>query len=187
MTAPVDRAVEREKFEAQFPVPRDCIWCGNGYSATEYNAWDAHKHHDRWIGWFMRAELSAQTLASKDAEIAAMEAEIAVLRESRKFLSNMHHDIIVAMQAAWIEWQRVGDADTAMFWIQNTLAGPGLIPGEDEPYASEPQAYFDKNKSEPFPECFCGRPSNQLWMGQGFCSQAHYAEARAALTTQPKE
>ena len=93
----------------------------------------------------------------------------------------MHHDLLVVMQAAWIEWQRGAGANSAMQWIHNTLMGPGLIPDDDEPYASEPQAYFDKNKAEPFPECFCGRPSNQLWMGKGFCGNAHYNKHRAAI------
>jgi len=97
-----------------------------------------------------------------------------------KELANMHHDLLVVMQAAWIEWQRGAGANSAMQWIHNTLMGPGLIPDDDEPYASEPQAYFDKNKAEPFPECFCGRPSNQLWMGNGFCSNAHYNQHRAS-------
>lgn len=98
-----------------------------------------------------------------------------------KDLANMHHDLIVVMQTAWIDWQRGAGAESAMQWIENTLDGPGLIPGADEPYANEPQAYFDKNKAEPFPQCFCGRPSNQLWMGLGFCGVAHYNEHRATI------
>lgn len=60
--------------------------------------------------------------------------------------------------------------------IGNSLAGPGpgLTPGESKPKANEAQAYADADKSEPFPTCFCGRPSDQRLMGQGiFCSEAH--------------
>lgn len=118
------------------------------------------------------------------AKLSAALSQPAAQGDSRadmaKELANMHHDLLVVMQAAWIEWQRGAGANSAMQWIHNTLMGPGLIPDDDEPYASEPQAYFDKNKAEPFPECFCGRPSNQLWMGNGFCSNAHYNQHRAS-------
>jgi hypothetical protein len=99
-----------------------------------------------------------------------------------KELSAMHHDLLVVMQAAWIEWQHGKGAEEAMAWIANTLGGPGLIPDEDEPYGKEAQAFYDANRSEPFPTCPCGRPSNIAWMGQGFCSQEHYREARARAT-----
>ena len=118
-------------------------------------------------------------------EYAAALSQPAAQGDSRadmaKELANMHHDLLVVMQAAWIEWQRGAGANSAMQWIHNTLMGPGLIPDDDEPYASEPQAYFDANKSDPFPQCFCGRPSNQLWMGLGFCGNAHYSEHRASI------
>lgn len=39
---PVD--LMREKFEAKFPIPSQCVRCGNGYAATGYNAWDAHNY-----------------------------------------------------------------------------------------------------------------------------------------------
>lgn len=100
-----------------------------------------------------------------------------------KEITNMHHDLLVVMQAAWIEWRHGRGAEHGMGWIENTLYGPGLIPGEDEPYGKEAQAYFDKNKSDPFPQCFCGRPSNQLWMGEGFCGKAHYDERRASIAS----
>lgn len=42
---------ERAAFEAVFPTPPNCEWIGNGYSATDYNAWRAHEHISRWQGW----------------------------------------------------------------------------------------------------------------------------------------
>lgn len=45
-------ADERAAFEAKFPLPAHCQWIGNGYAASEYNAWDAHKHSDRWEGGY---------------------------------------------------------------------------------------------------------------------------------------
>ena len=52
---------------------------------------------------------------------------------------------LAAMQAAWIEWRRGRGADAAMQWIENTLIGPGLIPGDD---ASDAQAFFDRAIAE---------------------------------------
>lgn len=49
----------REEFEAIFPRPRQCEWIGNGFVATDYNAWSAHSHIDRWAGY--RAASSARS------------------------------------------------------------------------------------------------------------------------------
>jgi len=111
----------------------------------------------------------------------ALDAEIAKLKKAYQELGNMFHDQIVAQQAAWIEWQHGAGAEAGMQWIENGLCGPGHIPHEDEPYGTEAQAYFDANKSDPFPACYCGRPSNILWMGKGFCSDSHHDEHRAAM------
>lgn len=96
-----------------------------------------------------------------------------------KILVESLHDNIVGMQAAYIEWKHGKGAEAAMTWIANALDGPGQIPAPDAPYGKEPQAWFDANQANPFPTCKCGRPSNIGWMAHGFCSEAHYAEARA--------
>lgn len=150
------------------------------------------KQLDLWMttgDFCMLSDSDYSAMQKGRAAIAALEDDIAQgdtkdarAEQFRKELAGMHHDLLVVMQAAWIEWQRGKGAESAMQWIENTLAGPGLIPCDDEPYSNEPQAYFDKNKSDPFPECFCGRPSNQLWMGKGFCSDDHYKEHRAAIS-----
>lgn len=101
-------------------------------------------------------------------------------REHLKFIAGMHHDLLVTMQAALIEWKHGKGAEAALQWIVNTLAGPGLLPGADEPYGKEAQAYMSANRSDPMPTCFCGRPSHIGWMAQGFCSDEHYAQAKAA-------
>jgi hypothetical protein len=116
---------------------------------------------------------------SSDAAAAAA----ARWEELAKSLSNIVHDHCVVMQAAWIEWQHGKGAEDAMAWIHNTLCGPGFIPDENAPYGKEAQAWFDANQSEPMPQCFCGRPSHILWMKQGFCSDQHYAEAKARHAT----
>ena len=99
--------------------------------------------------------------------------------EQMQFLKEMHHDLLVVMQAAWIEWQHGKGADAAMQWIENTLVGPGLIPKDGEAWSKEAQAYFDANQSRPMPACPCGRPSNIGWMGRGYCCEEHYAADKA--------
>lgn len=94
--------------------------------------------------------------------------------------SKIIHDMIVAQQAAWIEWRHGAGADAAMKWIENGLRGPGHIPDANAPYGTEAQAFFDANQADPFPPCHCGRPSNILYLGNGFCSTDHYGAAIAA-------
>ncbi|MDO8415537.1 MAG: hypothetical protein Q7S87_04935 [Agitococcus sp.] len=132
---------------------------------------------------------NARLIAERDEYKAKMiefsEKGKAVLKEREKSkelnkdFSKIIHDHVVLMQAAWIEWQHGKGAEKAMVWIENALIGPGQLPDEDEPYSTESQAWYDANKADPFPKCFCGRPSNILWMGKGFCCEQHYSEAKA--------
>ncbi|EYS89528.1 hypothetical protein CF68_33100 [Cupriavidus sp. SK-4] len=41
----------REAFEKKFPMPSQCIRCGDGYAATGYNAWEAQAYCSMWKGW----------------------------------------------------------------------------------------------------------------------------------------
>lgn len=118
--------------------------------------------------------------ASSDQRAAQQDAQIAKLTTAYTELSKMFHDQIVAQQSAWIEWQHGEGAEAAMGWIENGLCGPGHIPDEDAPYGKEAQAWYDANNSDPFPACQCGRPSNIMWMGAGFCCKAHHDAARAS-------
>ena len=102
-----------------------------------------------------------------------------VSREHHDTIVRLFHDQITGMQAAWIEWRRGKGAEAAMQWIENYLSGPGLIPKEDEPWANEPQAWYDANKSDPWPTCPCGRPSNVLSRGKGYCSWNHCKQYEA--------
>lgn len=95
-------------------------------------------------------------------------------------LANINQDLIVAMQAAIIEWQHGKGAEAGLQWIVNTLAGPGFLPDESAPYGKEAQAWFSANCANPMPTCACGRPSHIGWMGQGFCSDEHYRAAYKA-------
>lgn len=113
-------------------------------------------------------------------EIETLQAEVARLTRGQKMLGECIHNMVVAQQSAWIEWRHGKGAEAAMTWIHNGLVGPGHIPEEDAPYGKEAQAWYDANCANPMPQCFCGRPSNRLWMGKGFCGAAHYREAKAA-------
>lgn len=88
------------------------------------------------------------------------------------------HDLITAMQAAWIEWKHGNGAEAAMQWIENTLDGPGQIPDDpDEPYVTEAQAYYDLNCAHPSGPCeVCGRPTHISSGGKAFCSDEHRLE-----------
>lgn len=97
-------------------------------------------------------------------------------KEIMKTLNQIIHDQVVVMQAAWLEWQNGKGADAAMQWIENTLTGPGHLLFEDETFLENPQAYFDANRSDPFPFCWCGMPSNILKEGKGYCCEQHCAQ-----------
>ncbi len=126
----------------------------------------------------MSNEIEREANARVPEEVEALRARVARLEESAKLISATLHDKLVGEQAAYIEWQHGKGAEAGMQWIAGGLWGPGLIPDEDEPWGKEAQAYFDANKSDPFPECFCGRPSNQLWMGKGACCSDHMEQIR---------
>ena len=64
------------------------------------------------------------------------------------------NNLIVANQAAWIEWQHGKGAEKAMVWVHNGLVGPGHIPDDD---VVDAQLYFDANVLE------YGKQVSQKW------------------------
>lgn len=48
---------ERKAFEEKFPIPENCIWCGDGYAPTEFHAWEAKRCAQMFVGWLARARL----------------------------------------------------------------------------------------------------------------------------------
>ena len=125
-------------------------------------------------------EADSEQMDKLTAENQRLQARVAELEKSFKELSDFFNDKIVGEQAAYIEWQHGKGAVAGMHWIANGLCGPGLIPDDDEPWGKEAQAYFNANKSDPFPVCSCGRPSGQLWMGHGACCDEHMAEIKSS-------
>lgn len=115
----------------------------------------------------------------KDMDADQLRVEIKKSMELLGILGKVIHDLTVGQQAAWIEWRHGDGAEAGMRWVHNGLAGPGHIPDEDAPYGKEAQAYFNANCSDPIPQCACGRPSGQLWMGHGACCNEHMQEAMA--------
>ncbi|MCH4576206.1 hypothetical protein [Achromobacter xylosoxidans] len=151
---------ERQAFEAWFA--RRGVWPALCFEEVFIAGWNA---------------LAAHAPAAGDA--LELKRKTDLVAE----LSKIIHNMTVAQQAAWIEWQHGAGAEAGMQWIENGLAGPGQIPDADEPYGTEAQAYFDANQADPLPVCHCGRPSNILHMGNGYCSDEHY---RAAIAAQLK-
>ncbi len=138
---------------------------------------DPHEHFRER----MRAALVA---AGWTATAAAAERDAARQQRVIDELSKIVHNMVVANQAAWIEWRHGKGAEAAMQWIGNGLLGPGHIPSEDELYSTEAQAWYDAKRADAFPACHCGRPSNILHMAKGYRSTEHY---EAAISTQQAE
>lgn len=114
-----------------------------------------------------------------DLLLAEVEAADNKAKGLIKTLSDIIHDQTVAMQSAIIEWQHGSGAEAGLNWIVNTLSGPGHLPDFDAPHGKHAQFWFNANQANPMPTCFCGNPSSSLWMGQGFCCDEHYREAKA--------
>jgi predicted nucleic acid-binding Zn-ribbon protein len=61
----------QDAFEALFPIPHDCIRCGERYAATHFNAWDAHAYINKFDGFKAAYALVEST---KRAALAGMDA-----------------------------------------------------------------------------------------------------------------
>lgn len=90
---------------------------------------------------------AADALEAQAQEIERLRAENKISLDFSKISGRVIHNMTVGKQAAWIEWKHGGGAESAMEWIENGLEGPGLIPEDDEPHATNAQAYFDANVS----------------------------------------
>jgi len=130
-------------------------------------------------------EFESVLVGARD-RIMYLSQQVDACKELIKTLDSMFHDNIVAMQASWIEWQHGEGADAGMQWIENTLEGPGHIPDSDQQFWDMPQAWHDKYRSNPFPTCWCGMPSNILSKGKGFCCEQHRSQKESIFTVPSK-
>ena len=96
---------------------------------------------------FIAAANPATVLALLD-ELEAAEKRNAELQSENAYIRNRYKELdlligknILVMQAAIIEWQATGDAESGLAWIYNTLFGPGELPDESE---KDAQAYFNR-------------------------------------------
>lgn len=88
------------------------------------------------------------------------------------FMAQMANDLLVTMQAAWIEWRNGRGAEAAMQWIENTLDGPGLIPDDDDPYINDAQSFHGINRSDKAPPCsHCGKPATAWGKDEASCAE----------------
>ena len=92
------------------------------------------------IGTFPLTSLGKHRADMMHDEIVRLRAEVARLNRGQFVISQCVHNMVVAEQSAWIEWQHGAGAEQAMSWIHNGLVGPGHIPKHEGMTA---QAYFD--------------------------------------------
>lgn len=67
----IDKESLRPAFEAKFPVPAHCRRCGDGYAASEYNAWEAHEYAQKWKGWCAAFESLGEPVCRAAPALAA--------------------------------------------------------------------------------------------------------------------
>ena len=60
--------VRRAAFEAIWPMPENCIRCGNTYAATSYKAWQAVEFIHRWEGFNAALDAVEIHLPERDAK-----------------------------------------------------------------------------------------------------------------------
>lgn len=158
-------------FAAQQPEPRDAIARSKRILGLVDSYHENPTQHTRTA---LRVALMGEFQQERHAE-----AEDDKAAQLVKDLSDIIHDQTVAMQSAIIEWQHGKGAEAGLSWIVNTLAGPGHLPDFNAPHGTHAQFWFNANQTNPLPACVCGNPSSSLWMGQGFCCDEHYHEAKA--------
>jgi len=66
------------------------------------------------------------------------------LRRHARETNDTFAHVILALQAAWIEWKHGDGAEHAMVWIENTLDGGDSLPASTA--GTDAQAYFDRER-----------------------------------------
>ncbi|WP_254208601.1 hypothetical protein [Burkholderia multivorans] len=67
----------RKQFEAEFPMPPDCIWTGKRYAPTQYNAWRAQAYGRMWDGFVAarRTTPDRESIIEECAKVCEMERD----------------------------------------------------------------------------------------------------------------
>lgn len=67
----------RKQFEAEFPMPPDCIWTGKRYAPTHYNAWRAQAYGCMWDGFVAarRTTPDRESIIEECAKVCEMERD----------------------------------------------------------------------------------------------------------------
>jgi hypothetical protein len=143
-------------------------------------------------GWSGMTEVCAGCLEKENTELRSeldatennMEAltelfdEVVKERDAQKQVrgdyAGIIHNMVVSLQSAWIEWQHGEGAEKAMIHIHNMLDGPGQIPDENDPYGKDSEMYYAANRHDPYPVCFCGKPSVIACGDKGYCCEEHF-------------
>lgn len=125
------------------------VSCGAGISML-----NRRRHEEEIVT--SREILSPRTTPPSGGSMNEQEAERERDRDAAKALeslaefANNYHNLLVVMQAAYIEWKYGEGAESAMEWIENTLDGPGLIPSPNMPkeageWSGDAQEFCDSN------------------------------------------
>lgn len=80
-----------------------------------------------------------------EEEWAQLKAKHNALLAKLRLSNRTIHNMVVANQAAWIEWQHGKGSANGMMWIHNGLLGPGMIPDENAENGKNAQRWHDAN------------------------------------------
>jgi hypothetical protein len=95
----------QDAFEALFPIPLDCIRCGERYAATHFNAWDAHAYINKFDGFKaayvpLQDELAATRRAAHAGMDAATSASSIRLEEAARLRAESSPEALASERAA---------------------------------------------------------------------------------------
>jgi hypothetical protein len=95
----------QDAFEALFPIPLDCIRCGERYAATHFNAWDAHAYINKFDGFKAAyVPLQNELAATRRAALAGMDAVNSACRiqyeEAARLRAESSPDVLASERAA---------------------------------------------------------------------------------------
>ncbi|MBH9645089.1 hypothetical protein [Burkholderia vietnamiensis] len=79
----------RKQFEAEFPMPPDCIWTGKGYAQTHHNAWRAQAYAHMWDGFVAARRTTPDPVNGAFVSRADLEAIYAAMNHLGDVLNEM--------------------------------------------------------------------------------------------------